>query len=232
MCSCVANGNVTTSGAPRHATPMQNLPNPPSRPQVPVFVACSQCGESHSPSLVRVQRFSTVYVFCSMSCYAKYVANNTWCTFIVRSIYLIDDCTVVNIFNLEPLGGSSLLFPLAGGFAQELFFFQQAGEATNNQYYNWKKKYNNVWSVIWNVRVQGTTAWKRSETHPLRCQNHKSLVCWTPAGLVLAGHSKSFWDLASSCVVSCSIHAGSNSGGFCALSKCLLSPKWSAMQLL
>lgn len=140
MCSCVANGNLTTSGArgPRHATPMQNLPNPPS-PQVSVLVACSQCGESHSPSLVRVQRFSTVYVFCSMSCYAKYVASNTWCTFIVRSIFVIDQR--LYCFNLEPLGGTSLLLPLAGGFAQELlFFFLRAGEATNNQYYNLKKK--------------------------------------------------------------------------------------------
>ena len=36
------------------------------------LVGCSHC-KHPSPPLVRVERFSTVYVFCSMHCYSKFV---------------------------------------------------------------------------------------------------------------------------------------------------------------
>jgi len=39
------------------------------------FPPCSSCKSSRSLPLVHVRRFSSVYVFCSMPCYAKFISN-------------------------------------------------------------------------------------------------------------------------------------------------------------
>ena len=48
----------------------------PQREQKVPCGVCNECGKTLVAPLMTVKKFQNVYIFCSMSCYAIYVANS------------------------------------------------------------------------------------------------------------------------------------------------------------
>lgn len=70
-CSNAA-GSTTTNEDTEHPSAPNN------RETIKTGLRCNQCNVETSLPLFRVQRFSTVLVFCSMPCYAKFSATESW----------------------------------------------------------------------------------------------------------------------------------------------------------